>query len=65
MVYLETCLREEKRTYNSVQLAKKLKRYRGITLSPDHLRQVLKKGGDMEADTSESPRAPRPSNAGD
>ncbi len=45
MVYLETCLCEEGRTYNSVQLAEKLKRERGVNLSPDHLRQVLKKRG--------------------
>ena len=45
MEYIETCLREEKRTYNIVQLAEKLKRDRGVSLSPDHLRQVLKKRG--------------------
>ena len=45
MVYLETCLREEGRTYNSVQLAEKLKRERGVSLSAEHLRQVLKKRG--------------------
>lgn len=45
LLYLETCLREEERTYNSVQLAEKLKRERGIKLSPDHLRQLLKKRG--------------------
>ncbi len=43
IVYLETCLREEGRTYNSAQLAEKLKRERGVSLSPDHLRQILKK----------------------
>ena len=45
MEHLEKCLREEERTYNSVQLAEKLKRERGVSLSPDHLRQVLKKRG--------------------
>lgn len=45
MEYLETCLREDKRTYNSVQLAEKLERDRGVSLSPDHLRQVIKKRG--------------------
>jgi transposase len=45
IAYLEDCLREEERTYNSVQLAEKLKRERGVRLSPEHLRQVLKKRG--------------------
>ena len=45
IVYLENCLREEERTYNSAQLAEKLKRERGVSLSPDHLRQVLRKRG--------------------
>jgi transposase len=45
LVYLEESLREEERTYNGVQLAEKLKRERGVSLSPDHLRQVLKKRG--------------------
>ena len=45
IVYLETCLHNEKRTYNSTQLAEKLKRERGVSLSPDHLRQILKERG--------------------
>lgn len=45
MVYLETCLREEGRTYNRVQLAEQFKRERRVNLSPDYLRQVLKKRG--------------------
>lgn len=43
--YLETCLREEQRTYNSHQLAEKLKTDRNVTLSPDHLREILQKRG--------------------
>ncbi len=45
MVFLEECLEKEPRTYNSVQLAQKLEQERYITLSPDWLRQVLKKRG--------------------
>lgn len=45
MVFLEECLEQEPRTYNSVQLAQKLEQERSIKLSPDWLRQVLKKRG--------------------
>ena len=41
--YLETCLNEEQRTYNSVQLARKLKQERAVNLSSDRLRRILKK----------------------
>lgn len=41
--YLESCLREEQRTYNSQQLAQKLEKDRNVTLSADHLRRILKK----------------------
>jgi transposase len=41
--YLSTCLEEEPRTYNSVQLAKKLKQERLVDLSSDRLRRLLKK----------------------
>lgn len=40
--YIETCLREE-RTYNSVQLARKLKQERAVDLSSDRLRRILTK----------------------
>lgn len=43
--YLEACLRQENRTYNSRQLAQKLASERQVQLSPDHLRRVLKKRG--------------------
>ena len=43
--YLESCLREETKTYNSRQLADKLKQERNVTLTPGHLRDVLKKRG--------------------
>ncbi|ABA24953.1 transposase (plasmid) [Trichormus variabilis ATCC 29413] len=45
MVFLEECLELEPRTYNSVQLAQKLEQERSVKLSPDWLRQVLKKRG--------------------
>jgi transposase len=45
IVYLEECLKQEPRTYNSRQLAEKLKRERQIEMSPDRLRRVLKKRG--------------------
>lgn len=41
--YIETCLREEERTYNSVQLARKLKQERKVELSSDRLRRILTK----------------------
>ncbi|WP_375492429.1 IS630 family transposase [uncultured Nostoc sp.] len=44
IVFLEECLELEPRTYNSVQLAQKLEQERYVKLSPDWLRQVLKKG---------------------
>lgn len=45
MEYLEACLREDRHTYNSQQLAQKLESERHVKLSADHLRQVLKKRG--------------------
>ena len=43
--YLEACIREDERSYNSVQLAKKLEEERGVKLHPEYLRQRLKKRG--------------------
>ena len=43
MDYLEQCLNEEERTYNSRQLAAKLFEERGVQLTPDWIRQLLKK----------------------
>jgi len=45
IVYLEQCLEQEPRTYNSQQLAQKLERERQVKLSPDRIRRVLKKRG--------------------
>ncbi len=41
--YLEQCLEQEPRTYNSVQLAQKLEQERQVRLSPDRLRHLLQK----------------------
>jgi transposase len=43
LVFLECCLEQDVRTYNSAQLSKKLKEERKVSLSPDRLRRVLKK----------------------
>jgi transposase len=45
ITFLEQCLEQEPRIYNSVQLAQKLEQERSINLSPDWLRRVLKKRG--------------------
>ena len=49
MMFLEECLENEPRTYNSVQVTQKLEQERWIKLIPGWLRQVLKKGGYLEA----------------
>lgn len=41
--YIENCLNQEQRTYNSIQLARKLKQERAVDLSSDRLRRILKK----------------------
>lgn len=43
--HLETCLEQDQRTYNAVQLAEKLAVERGVTLSAARLRKLLKKRG--------------------
>jgi transposase len=45
MKFLEECLTQEPRTYNSHQLADKLESDRAIKLSPDRLSRILKKRG--------------------
>jgi transposase len=52
--YLTACLEEESRTYNSAQLAQKLKQERLVDLSRDRLRRLLKKKdiGGNEPDTA-------------
>ena len=45
MQYLEQCLDQEQRTYNSAQLAAKLEQKREVRLSADRIRRILKKRG--------------------
>lgn len=54
LAYIETCLAADARTYNSVQLAKKLKTERAVDLSSDRLRVLLKKKLPLETDAAES-----------
>ncbi len=43
--YIEICLEKDQRTYNAAQLSQKLANERGVTLSSERLRKVLKKRG--------------------
>ena len=43
IAYLEHGLEHEQRTYNSEQLARKLQQERGVSLSADRVRRLLKK----------------------
>lgn len=45
MQYLEQCLEQEQRTYNSAQLAAKLEQERQVSLSADRIRRILQKRG--------------------
>lgn len=42
---VENWLREEERTYNAKQLAHRLKEERGVEITPNHLRRILKMRG--------------------
>jgi hypothetical protein len=53
-VAITECLKNEPRTYNSVQLAQKLEKERSIKLSPDRLRRILKKRVYMETSQKKS-----------
>jgi transposase len=54
LAYLEECLQKDERTYNSVQLAEKLRRERDVELSPAHVRRLLKKRLLVETHPAES-----------
>lgn len=43
--YLEICLEKDERTYNAAQLSRKLAKEKGVTLSSDRVRKLLKKRG--------------------
>jgi transposase len=60
MEYVETLLREENRTYNSVQLSKILREERSVNISSDRLREILKKKLPMETNSSKSSQKARP-----
>ena len=62
--YLTDCLEHEPRTYNSLQLAKKLKQERWVDLSSDRLRRLLKKNLSLETDSTEPSAQTRPSAKG-
>lgn len=63
MDYIEQCLNEEERTYNSTQIAAKLETERGVKLTPDWIRQLLKKrtiAGNGPAKVIDSAKTPKP-----
>lgn len=62
--YLSDCLEHEPRTYNSVQLAKKLKQERLVDLSSDRLRRLLKKKLSVETDAAQPLSSKRPGTEG-
>jgi transposase len=56
--YIETLLKEETRTYNSVQLSRILREERSVHISSDRLREILKKKLSMEKNPAQpSPKA--------
>jgi transposase len=62
--YLTECLEQEKRTYNSVQLAQKLKQERLVDLSSDRLRRLLKKKLSLETNQKQQSLQTRPGKKG-
>lgn len=62
--YLTECIKHEPRTYNSVQLAKKLKQERLVDLSSDRLRRLLKKKLSLETNPTQPSVQTRPSAKG-
>lgn len=64
--YLEQCIEQEPRTYNSQQLAQKLSEHRHVRLSADRVRRLLKKRATdgsvlATAITTSKTRLPKPS----
>jgi hypothetical protein len=55
MQYVAELLAKETRTYNSSQLVKKLKQERGVDLSSDRLRRLLKKTISIQSQPYSSP----------
>ena len=58
--YIETLLKQETRTYNSVQLSRILREDRSVHISSDRLREILKKKVPMETNPSQPSQKARP-----
>ena len=58
--YIETCLNEEERTYNSIQLARKLREERAVNLSSDRLRKIRKKKISLEENSAKQSSKAKP-----
>lgn len=59
--FLKEALKNESRTYNSLQLVQKLEKERSVKLSADRLRRILKKKGCLETSQKKSQTKTRPS----
>jgi transposase len=64
MAYIESCLADETRTYNSAQIVRKLKDEGLVDLSSSQLREILKKKLPLETHPSKSSAKARPGQAG-
>jgi transposase len=65
MEYIETCLKDQTRIYNSLQLSsRKLTQARAVNLSSDRLREILQKKLPMETHPSQSSQKARPDQTG-
>jgi len=58
--YVETLLKQETRTYNSVQLSRILREERSVHISSNRLREILKKKLPMETNPSKPSQKARP-----
>jgi transposase len=64
--YLEHCLEQSERTYNSMQLAQKLEQERSVQLSADRLRHLLQKrafGGNARGIAIKQNKTPNTNNS--
>lgn len=59
MACVEQWVQDDPRTYNSRQLARKLKEERRVNLSSTRLRELLQKKLPLETDSSKSPKEAR------
>ena len=60
MQYLEQCLEQQERTYNSMQLATVLEQERQVNLSADRIRRILQKRGRVETNATQPAQKTRP-----